>query len=154
MKCRVAAVCFAVFVCLASSQQPARNVTHSTSFVVFPADCNANPPMLFGGKLLAEMDRCAGITTRRLLYDSPSARDAVTLAINSVTFHRPAEVKDLVLVSGTVTKVGAKTVTINVVAERELPGRRELLADGQFVFCAYDLAQKKAVPHGLSLPAN
>jgi hypothetical protein len=40
----------------------------STCFVVFPQDCNANFPMLFGGKVLAEMDRCAGIAVRRTLY--------------------------------------------------------------------------------------
>lgn len=109
--------------------------------------------MLFGGKLLAEMDRCAGITTRRFLYASPAgAKNAVTLAINNVTFRKGAEVKDLIFVTGTVVKVGGKTVTVKVAAERETATGRELLVDGEFVFCAFDLETKKGIAHGIVLP--
>lgn len=136
----------------------ARQGVSSSAFVVFPADCNANPPMLFGGKLLAEMDRMAGIVTRRFLYDSPTgARDAVTVAINNVTFHRPAKVKDLVAVFGIVTKIGEKSITVNIRAEREILGGgcvvRELLAEGEFVFVSVTINPETnkttAVPHGL-----
>lgn len=137
---------------------PGRNGISSSAFVVFPADCNANPPMLFGGKLLAEMDRMAGITTRRFLYNSPAgARDAVTVAINNVKFHRSSQVKDLIVVQGTVTKIGDTSITVNVRAEREmLEGGsmvRELLAEGEFVFVSVTIdpetKQTKAIPHGL-----
>lgn len=124
-------------------------------FVAFPGDCNANPPMVFGGKLLAEMDRIAGITTRRFLYNSPTGvRDAVTVAINGVKCHRSAQVKDLIVVMGHVAAVGAKSVTIAVRVERETMEKsgviRELLAEGEFVFVAYDREKGVAVPHGLS----
>ncbi len=134
-----------------SAPAPAVNTTHETSFVVFPQDCNANPPMLFGGKILAEMDRCAGVTTRRFLYAS-TVHDAVTVAINDVKFHKPGEVKDLIVVTGTVVKVGEKSITVKVTVERELPDKRELLAEGEFVFVAYDTAAKKSASHGLTLP--
>lgn len=126
------------------------NITHETSFVVFPQDCNANPPMLFGGKILAEMDRCAGITARRLLYAS-SIKDAVTVGITDVRFVKSGEVKDLVFVTGTVTKLGSKSITIYVKVEREKGQNRELLADGMFTFVSYDVVNKMAVEHGLSL---
>lgn len=134
------------------SQASAANTSPSftSGFVVFPQDCNANLPMCFGGKLLAEMDRCAGITTRRFLYKS-AAKDAVTVAINNVTFHKSAEVKDLVIVSGTVVKAGKKSVTVKVTVEKETREGRTLLVEGEFVFVAYDLATKQAVEHGLEI---
>lgn len=141
----------------ATPATPAAAAVSSSSFVVFPADCNANPPMLFGGKMLAEMDRIAGITTRRFLYDSPTgARDAVTIAINSVRFYRPAKVKDLVVVSGSVAKIGDKSVTIAVKVEREALENgsvvREPLAEGEFVFVSVttDGEKTKPIPHGLA----
>jgi acyl-CoA hydrolase len=128
------------------------HMEHSTSFVAFPQDCNANPPMVFGGKLLSEMDRCAGITTRRFLFASPvGAKDAVTIAINNVKFHKSAEVKDLLIVTGKVIKVGEKSITIKVTIEKEMADGLELVIEGEFVFCAYDLTQKKAIPHGIIL---
>lgn len=131
------------------------NVSHTTSFVAFPQDCNANPPMVFGGKLLSEMDRCAGITTRRLLYNSPTgAKDAVTIAINNVKFHKSAQVKDLLFVTGKVLKVGEKSITIKVTIEKELLKERELVIEGEFIFCAYDLETKKAIPHGIIINDN
>lgn len=128
------------------------NLKHSTNFVVFPADTNANFPMLFGGKTLAEMDRCAAITTRRFLYDSPNKTyDYVTVGINDIKFHKAAEVKDLVFVSGEVTKAGEKSITVQVKVEREILNVRELLANGEFVFVSYDTTTRKAIPHGIIL---
>jgi acyl-CoA hydrolase len=144
-------VCFAALLSLCVSQSGPQ-LSSSTAFVVFPQDCNANPPMAFGGKLLSEMDRCAGITTRRFLYSS-TVRDAVTVAINHVRFHKAAEIKDLVVVTGTVVGAGEKSITVRVTVERELAAGRELLVEGEFIFCAYDLAARRAAPHGLVLPS-
>lgn len=127
-----------------------RSVSYKTSFVAFPADCNANPPMVFGGKLLSEMDRCAAITARRFLYES-KIKDAVTVLINNVKFHAPAQVKDLIIVSATVREVGEKSITIWVRVEKETEDELTLLVDGEFVFVAYDIKTKKSVPHGLKL---
>jgi acyl-CoA hydrolase len=126
---------------------------HTTSFVVFPADTNANPPMAFGGKLMAEMDRCAGITVRRFLYSSTVVHDAVTVAVKDLQFHKGAAVKDLLFVSGEVVEAGGKSVTVTVIVERETADlKREKLLSGTFVFCAFDLEAKKAVAHGVALP--
>lgn len=125
---------------------------NTTSFVVFPQDCNANPPMAFGGKLLSEMDRCAGITVRRFLYGSPTgAKDAVTVAVESVQFKKAAVVKDLLFVTGKVTGAGRKSVTVAVKIEKETAGGRELIVDGVYIFVAYDLESSKAIEHGLEL---
>ena len=134
------------------ASQPGPITESRSSFVVFPQDCNANPPMLFGGKVLAEMDRCAGVTVRRYLWASPfGAKDAVTVAIDKVQFHKAGKVKDLVTVSGKVVKAGNKSITVKVKVERESKDGWELLAEGEFTFVAYDLAEEKAIPHGLPI---
>ena len=67
------------------------------TFTVFPEHSNYMPPMIFGGKLLAEMDICAAMTARRFLYSSPTgARDAVTVAVTGINFYVGAIVKDLI----------------------------------------------------------
>ena len=134
-----------VFLALAQAQTP------ETRFVVFPADTNHNGT-LFGGKVLSEMDRMAGITTR-LFLDQPAskARDAVTVGVSKVRFLKPGHVKDLVVVSGLVTGAGEKSVTVSVKVERVTAGGRELLADAEFTFVAYDFKEKKSVAHGLTL---
>jgi acyl-CoA hydrolase len=129
------------------SSVPAKNLCHTTSFVVFPADCNANSPMLFGGKMLAEMDRTAGIATRRLLYHSPLAKDAVTVS-QKCDFKKAAAVKDLLFITATVTDLGEKSVKMMVTVDREI------IAEGQFVFVAFELETKKAIPHGLVMPVH
>ena len=152
-------------------QEKPVTATCVTTFVVYPQDTNANYPMLFGGKILAEMDRCAGVTVRRFLYDSPNGvHDAVTVGINNVSFHKAAQVKDLIIVTGTVQKVGVKIIEVKVVVEREtleevtrykqrcdvqipytqLEIKRELIAEGVFTYCSYDLKEKKGVPHGIT----
>lgn len=121
--------------------------THETSFVVYPADCNANGT-LFGGKIMSEMDRCAGIAARRFLYGS-SAKDAVTIGVDRLVFHKAAKTKDLIFVSAEITKVGEKTIAMSVKVERETgDGKRERIADGLFTYCAVDLATGKSIAHG------
>ena len=123
-----------------------------SAFVVYPADCN-HLGSLFGGKIMSEMDRVAGIATRRFLYASET-RDAVTIAINKVRFLKAGAVKDLVIVSGEVVAAGEKSITIAVKVERETDRGRELLADAEFVFVAFDLREKKAAAHGLKVGAK
>lgn len=63
--------------------QPA---TYSTSFTVFPGHENYNdPPSIFGGKMLAEMDNCGAMVCRRALY-STEMTDAITVAVEKVSF--------------------------------------------------------------------
>ena len=79
-------------------------------------------------------------------------RDAVTVAVNDVCFHKSAKVKDLVVVSARISHVGAKSLTVDVKAECDTETGRELLVDGKFVFVAYDLTKAKAVEHRVQLP--
>ncbi len=124
------------------------NTTHATSFVVYPKQTN-HMGTLFGGRVVSEMDRTAGIAVRRLLYAS-TARSAVTVAISEVSFKAPGKVGDLVFVTADVVALSRKTITLKVRAEREnADGTRTLLADAVFIFAA--MADGKSAEHGLKL---
>lgn len=126
------------------------NLEHETSFVVFPADTNANPPMAFGGKLFSEMDRCAAIACRRLLYASSNAKDAVTANVE-VKYHKPAQVKDLLFVHAVITRVGKTSIYVHVEILKEVNGSpfRALIASADFTFVSFDVEKKIAIEHGV-----
>lgn len=120
-------------------------LTFETNFTVFPADTNFHsPPCIFGGTMLAQMDICAAMTTRRVLRGMNSgADDAVTVSV-STTFMRPAYIGDIVYLTGYVEGAGTKSITTRVVAIREdKEGKKERMAEGFFVF----VARKNGVPH-------
>lgn len=147
----ITSMLLAVLLVFSAQAQPL--LKHETSFVAFAADANSNPPMVFGGKILAEMDRTAAIAVRRLLFASPTgAKDAVTVAIEQIQFKKVAKVKDLLYVVASVASVGEKSIRVSVSVERETKDGREVVADGLFVFVAYDLENGKAVAHGIAMP--
>ena len=57
--------------------------------------------------------------------------------------------KDLIIITGKITKVGEKSITMQVVAEKETKTERTVVVKAEFIFVAYDLVQKKAIPHVL-----
>ncbi len=129
----------------------AQEATTQTSFVVFPADCNSNPPAAFGGKLMAEMDRAAAIAVRRFLYKSPTgAKDAVTVAVEDMQFKLPAKVKDLLVVEAAVCEAGRTSVKVSVTIKRETRDGFEIVTTGKFIFVSVDISTGKSLPHGLS----
>jgi acyl-CoA hydrolase len=116
---------------------------YETSFTVFPNDTNYNdPPCIFGGKMLAEMDNCAAMTTRRVLYGTP-ATDAVTVSVQC-DFSRPAHIGEIVYLTGYVEHLGNKSVHVRVVAIRETKtGEKDRMAEAMFVF----VARRNGIPH-------
>jgi acyl-CoA hydrolase len=121
-----------------------------SSFTVFPQDCNYNePPCIFGGKMLAEMDNCAAMVCRRALYGT-GCTDAVTVNVN-VSFQRPAYIGDIVLLRGWLIETGNKSLVIQLQCDREEKGsgKIEMMAYGRFTF----VARKEGVPspHGLTM---
>jgi acyl-CoA hydrolase len=123
------------------------------NFTVFPEHQNYMPPMIFGGKLLSEMDICAAMTARRFLYSSESAKDAVTVAVSNVSFYVGAVVKDLIFLTGEVVRTGLSSIDIHVVGYRERDKAvREKICDGDFRFVSCKLPQNgivERIPHGL-----
>lgn len=121
---------------------------YKTSFTVFPDHTNYNdPPSIFGGKMLAEMDNCAAMAVRRALYGT-ECTDAITVGVNNVGFHRPAFIGEIVHLHGKVTEVGRKSITVIVECTREnKKGDVHAMAKGMFVFVARK--DGVVVEHGL-----
>lgn len=135
------------------------NTVYETSFVVFPQDTNYMYPMVFGGKVMSEMDVAAAVCVRRALIDS-EAKYAVTTRASNIEFHVGAVVGDLVFLTARIVKVGTTSINIDVEGVRELKdGARQKICNGSFTFVTVeDPAQvtehRKLTlkPHGLHLP--
>lgn len=109
-----------------------RRVTIRT--VPQPADLNVNGN-IFGGWVLSQMD-LAGAAVAKERAQGPVA----TVAVNSMKFHRPIEVGDLVSIYTDIQKVGRTSITvaIEVFAETGPTGNEHQVTEGCYVFVAVD----------------
>lgn len=130
-----------------------RNIEHTTSFVVMPEQCNIFKDMLCGGDLMKHMDLAAAVTVIRALYDSPTAKAALTVGVTDIEFLVGAVVGDIVFLKCTVVKAGIKSITVQVEGERErhLDGVKEDICRGTFTFCAIDKETRKSIEHKMEL---
>jgi uncharacterized protein (TIGR00369 family) len=67
-----------------------------------------------GGVVLKLCDECGGIVAVR-----HARRPAVTVTVDSVTFHRPVRIGQLLLVHGRITYVGTTSLEVEVRVETE-----------------------------------
>ncbi|GIV80202.1 acyl-CoA thioesterase [Litorilinea aerophila] len=88
-----------------------------------------------GGVLLKLCDECGGIVASR-----HARRPAVTVTVDSVTFHQPVYVGQLLLVHGRITYVGRTSmeVELRVEAENLLTGEITHTNSAYFVYVALD----------------
>jgi acyl-CoA thioesterase YciA len=103
-----------------------------------PADINSNGH-IFGGWVLSQMDIAGGIVAGRIA-DGRCA----TVAIETMQFHAPILVRDIISVYATVERRGRTSVAIrlDVIASRDR-GREEVqVTSGVFTFVALDEAFK------------
>lgn len=102
--------------------------------VAMPADTNANGD-IFGGWVMSQMDIAGAI---------PAIREAngrvATVAVDSMRFHRPIQVGDLVSCFAEIIKVGRTSISVNVDtwAERRTNGKAVKVTEGTFVYVAID----------------
>ena len=110
------------------------NLVYITSFIVMPKDTQSSGRILFGGKILSEMDLCAAHTARRLLYDAPQELGLLTVAVKDINMMAPAFPADLVFLRGQIVKLGTTSIEIQVVAWKEdYDGSMNNIAIGTFV---------------------
>ncbi len=130
------------------SKTKANNTEFQTAFTVQPQDTNYLET-LFGGKLMREMDACAGMTARRALYQS-ECKKAVTVHVDSLDFTVPGYLGELIVLTGRITDFGKTSIHIHVKAEKEnADGEgRELMCEADFVFVS--VMDGKKHPHGLT----
>lgn len=140
-----------------------KNLVCESSFTVFPNDSNYMPPMIFGGKLLSEMDILAAACCRRALYSSETAEDVVTVNVKNVTFFHGAIIKDIIFLRAKIMKFGTKSihVIVNGLVEKGTNhqgftvGQKIKLCEGLFIFCASTKiganGEVKPIAHNLCL---
>lgn len=88
-----------------------------------------------GGVILKLCDECGGIVAAR-----HARRPSVTVAIDSMTFHRPVRVGQFVTFEGHITYVGRTSmeVEVNVKAENLLTGEITHTNSAYFIYVALD----------------
>lgn len=92
-----------------------------------------------GGVILKLCDECGGIVASR-----HARRPAVTVTVDSVTFHQPVLLGRLLLVHGRITWVGRTSIEVElrVEAENLLTGERPHTNSAYFVYVALDEARR------------
>jgi acyl-CoA thioesterase YciA len=102
--------------------------------MAMPADTN---PLgdIFGGWLLSQMDIAGGIYSMNLAKGK-----TVTVAVDSMTFHRPLFVGDVLCCYCQALKVGNTSVAVKVEAWciRKFDSRRIKVTEGTFTYVAVD----------------
>jgi uncharacterized protein (TIGR00369 family) len=95
-----------------------------------------------GGVILKLCDECGGIVASR-----HARRPAVTVTVDSVTFHEPVLLGRLVLVHGRITWVGRTSIEVELRVEAEdlLTGLRSHTNSAYFVYVALD-ADRRPTP--------
>jgi acyl-CoA hydrolase len=96
--------------------------------IVFPGDTNHHGT-LFGGICLAHMDKVAFIAASRHAHV-----DFVTASCERIDFDAPARLGEIVELTGRVTRVGRRSLSVEVelVAEAPLSGERRRCGRGVF----------------------
>ena len=117
---------------MTTAQTPSGTLALQT--LAMPADANPNGD-IFGGWLVSQMDLAAGIIAKQR-----AKTRVVTVAIDSMVFHKPVEVGDIVCCYGDVIKVGRTSMTIKMTVwtiSRE-NGEYTRVTEGIFTFVAVD----------------
>lgn len=127
--------------------------THS--FTVMPKDCNYNlddeskaTRILFGGKLLYDLDFAGAKVARRATY-GVDCDMVVTASIGNTNFDRPAYVGDIITYISTVKALGKSSIQIRVKVTREnKKGEIEEISSSNITFVT--IKDGKPYPHGLT----
>ncbi|MGD8450263.1 MAG: hotdog domain-containing protein [Phycisphaerae bacterium] len=118
--------------------------------IMMPRDTNPQGT-IFGGVLLSYIDQAGAVAAQEL-----GPHHFVTVAMDSVEFHEPVFVGDVLSFYTAVRRVGRTSLTVHVgvVAERfSAPRECVAVTEAMITYVAVD-EQRQAVPHGIKLPAG
>ncbi len=111
--------------------------------VAMAAYANANGD-IFGGWLLAQMDVAGGVTAKRR-----AGGRVVTVAIQSMAFHRPVFIGDILCAYAHLIRIGRTSMTYRIEARviRHHDGTEAKVTEGEFTYVAVDSNRRpRAVP--------
>jgi len=99
-----------------------------------PSDCNANGD-IFGGWVLSQMDIAGGTVASRRAKGR-----VVTVAVESMTFHKPIKVGDIVSFYASVVRVGRTSIAVGIdtFVARRLNPEPIKVTEGVYTFVAID----------------
>lgn len=108
--------------------------------LAMPADTNPHG-QIFGGWLLSQMDIAGAMVANKHI-----ASKTVTVAIDSMQFHEPVHVGDVICCYGDVERVGRTSVAVRIRAYvlRQYSGERFLVTEGLFTYVHIDKDGKPA----------
>lgn len=91
---------------------------------------------LFGGDMMARMDKVAGITSSLVSHN----RRFVTLKVSELEFHSPVRAGDIIEFYGSVTRQGTTSLTVQLEVKVYAPvsNARRDVTSGSFVMVAVD----------------
>lgn len=113
-------------------QEPEPRGELTTRTVAMPADTNPSGD-IFGGWVMSQMDLAAGMCSGNV-----ARCRTVTIAVDSMIFHKPVKVGDTLCVYTDITGIGRTSIKIHVEAwaSRKSYGIREKVTEAQFTFVA------------------
>lgn len=109
--------------------------------LVFPSDLNSHGTM-FGGRVMAQMDKCAGMCVRRWGHRIP-----VTASIDAIQFCAPIHQGQMVETTAQVVYVGTTScmVKVTVFADDTETGAKHFCCEGYFTMVGVDDGGKPGV---------
>lgn len=125
------------------------------SFTVMPKDCNFNKnhnngknDILFGGKLMYEIDYAGAKVARRATYNVDCDM-VVTASVDKTNFEKPAFLGDIITMTATIKALGTTSIQIRVKVQREgLDGHVEQICSSNMTFVS--IKNGKPVKHNLN----
>lgn len=106
--------------------------------LAMPADTNPDGD-IFGGWILSQMDIAGGIASKKRANGR-----TVTIAVDTMTFHLPVLVGDVVCCYSEIVKVGKTSLQVKVEAwcNRAYEAGRVKVTEGTFTYVAVDKLRK------------
>ena len=118
-------------------KNPLEGKSATTRLICMPSEANASGD-IFGGYIVSQIDLAGAIVAGQR-----AAGRVVTVAINSVQFHKPVLVGDVISCYAAVEKVGRTSITIKVeVYAERCPLEVIRVTEGTVVYVAVDESRK------------
>ena len=109
--------------------------------VMMPRDTNPHGT-IFGGVILSYIDQAGAIGAQHEIRCAGwPDRPLVSVAMNSVEFHRPVFVGDIVSFWTRVVRVGRTSITMHVDVEADRQGQGVQLTEAEVTYVSVDLAE-------------
>lgn len=113
---------------------------------MMPCDTNGQGA-IFGGVLLSGIDIAGAVgAVHEIRRNGWAEHQIVTVAMNSVEFHEPCFVGDIVSYWTTLVRIGTTSITVHVVVECERGGEIVKLTEADVTYVAVQLLDGKQCP--------